>query len=303
MSLVVENLSVHTRTGRTILKDCSWQVPTGGRLGIIGESGSGKSMSALAILGLLPEGMTASGSVRLDSEEILGLGKAQLRHIRGARIAMVFQEPLTALDPLMKVGRQIAGPLRLHTNLTKAHIQERVHELLTMVALDDTERIAASYPWQLSGGQRQRVALAMALACEPEVLIADEPTTALDATVQGEVLNLLSELVEKMGTTLVFVTHDLPVIAKVAEDLVVMRHGEIIECTTVAKGLHAPREEYTRQLVEAALSLSVRASDLGGCVSDLDVRALERDVQVSDPSARVSDLGVRGESEKAALHE
>ncbi|MCF2706127.1 ABC transporter ATP-binding protein [Arcanobacterium haemolyticum] len=256
MSLVVNNLSVTTSSGRPILTNCSWEVETGGRIGIIGESGSGKSMTALAILGLLPEGMTATGSVKLDGEEILGLPDKQMRDIRGGRIAMVFQEPLTALDPLMKIGRQIAGPLRLHTTLNKHEIAERVDELLRMVALDDTDRIATSYPWQLSGGQRQRVALAMALACEPDIIIADEPTTALDATVQAEILDLLSDLVEKTGTTLIFVTHDLPVIAKVAHDLVVMRHGEVIEHTTVEAGLTAPREAYTKQLVEAALKVN-----------------------------------------------
>ena len=252
MSLIVKDLGVTTSEGRTILDRCSWEVDSGGRLGIIGESGSGKSMTALAILGLLPDGMRAVGSVLLDGQEILGLPDSQLRRIRGSRIAMVFQEPLTALDPLMKVGRQIAGPLRLHKNLGKREAAVRVEELLRMVALDETARIASSFPWQLSGGQRQRVALAMALACEPEVIIADEPTTALDATVQAEILDLLSQLVDETGTTLLFISHDLPVIAKVADDLIVMRHGEVIERTTVVQGLTAPQQDYTKHLVQSA---------------------------------------------------
>ncbi len=256
MSLVVKNVNVVTSSGREILKNCSWEVESGGRLGIIGESGSGKSMSALAVLGLLPEGMKATGSVLLDGEEILGVADARLRRIRGSKIAMVFQEPLTALDPLMKVGRQIAGPLKLHRGLDKKAAAVRVTELLKMVALDETERIAGSFPWQLSGGQRQRVALAMALACEPDVIIADEPTTALDATVQADVLELLASLVERLGTTLIFISHDLPVIAKVADDLIVMRHGEVVEQTTVALGLSAPEQEYTKHLIQSAVEVN-----------------------------------------------
>ena len=156
----------------------------------------------------------------------------------------------------MKVGRQIAGPLKLHRGLDRKAAAARVTELLTMVALDETERIAGSFPWQLSGGQRQRVALAMALACEPDVIIADEPTTALDATVQAEVLELLASLVEQLGTTLIFISHDLPVIAKVADDLIVMRHGEVVEQTTVALGLSAPEQDYTKHLIQSAVEVN-----------------------------------------------
>lgn len=252
MTLGIENLTVTTSGGKVLLDNCSWSVQTGERLGVIGESGSGKSLTAQAILGLLPSGMTATGSVQLNGVELLGAKEKELRKVRGAKIAMIFQEPLTALDPLMKVGRQITGPLQLHRGLSKSAAKTRVVELCNKVALRDTERILNSYPWQLSGGQRQRVSIAMALACSPDVLIADEPTTALDVTVQAEILALLNELIEQTGTTLVFVSHDLPVVASVAQGLVVMQHGKVIEATTVSRALTGPNEPYTQHLLDSA---------------------------------------------------
>lgn len=256
MSLVIKDLTVKTSGGKTLLNNVSWSVGSGKRLGIIGESGSGKSLTAQAILGLLPQGMKATGSIRFNGTEILGAPESALRKIRGDQIAMVFQEPLTALDPLMKVGKQIAGPLKLHTSLTKTQIIARTHELLDLVSLRDIDRILQSYPWQLSGGQRQRVSIAMALACEPAVLIADEPTTALDVTVQADILDLLATVIDKTGTTLVFVSHDLPVISKVAEGLVVMKDGSVVEETTVTAALAGAKHPYTRSLLEAARSVS-----------------------------------------------
>jgi peptide/nickel transport system ATP-binding protein len=201
--------------------------------------------------------MKATGSIQFNGRELLGAPESELRHVRGAQIAMVFQEPLTALDPLMKVGKQIAGPLKLHTSLNKSQIVARSRELLELVSLREVDRVLGSYPWQLSGGQRQRVSSAMALACEPELLIADEPTTALDVTVQAEILDLLSEIIDKTGTTLVFVSHDLPVISKVAEGLVVMRNGQVVEETTVAQALRTPQHPYTRTLLDAARAITL----------------------------------------------
>lgn len=256
MSLGVENLTVRTTSGRALLDGVTWEVPTGGRLGIIGESGSGKSLTAQAILGLLPDGMRATGSATLDGQELLGLREREMRRIRGRRIAMVFQEPLTALDPLMTVGRQIDGPLRLHTALRGSEARARAAELLDLVALRDHARVLRSYPWELSGGQRQRVALAMALACDPDVLIADEPTTALDVTLQDEILTLLTGLIERTGVTLVFVSHDLPVVARIAEQLVVMREGRVVETGPASQVLSAPTGDYAKSLVAAARSVS-----------------------------------------------
>ncbi|WP_448630465.1 ATP-binding cassette domain-containing protein [Cellulomonas soli] len=257
MSLLeVEDLTVRTSTGRTLLDGVSWSVDRGGRLGVIGESGSGKSLTTAAVLGLLPDGMTATGRVLLDGTDLLALSERQRAAIRGARVATVFQEPLTALDPLMAVGRQITGPLRLHRGLRGSAARAEATRLARLVRLDDTDRILRSYPWQLSGGQRQRVAIAMALACGPDVLLADEPTTALDVTVQAEVLDLLDELVTSTGTALVLVTHDLPVVARVADDLVVMRDGQVRERTTVAAALAGASDPYTRELIAAARAVA-----------------------------------------------
>lgn len=256
MNLVIEGLSVTTADGVRLLDDCSWSVEAGKRVGVIGESGSGKSLTAQAILGLLPRGMTAEGSIRFDGEELLGRPQNWLTRIRGRQIAMVFQEPLTALDPLMKVGRQISGPLKLHTRLSASGRRERIADLLRQVALTDTERILDSYPWQLSGGQRQRISMAMALACEPQVLIADEPTTALDVTVQAEILQLLDDLIAGRGITLVFISHDLPVVSRVASELVVMRNGQVVETTSLDGALHDPAHPYTRQLIQAAREIT-----------------------------------------------
>ncbi|MFE4463634.1 ATP-binding cassette domain-containing protein [Oerskovia sp. NPDC056781] len=254
--LEVRDLTVRTSSGRVLLDHVSWRVAPGERLGVIGESGSGKSLTAAAVLGLLPDGMTATGQVLLDGTDLLTLGERALRRVRGARIAMVFQEPLTALDPLMTIGRQIAGPLRLHRKVSRARAAEIAADLCRLVRLDDTERILGSYPWQLSGGQRQRACLAMALACEPDVLIADEPTTALDVTVQAEILDLLDDLIERTGTALVFVSHDLPVVARVTRDLVVMRHGKVVEATSVDRALTEPEDPYTRTLLAAARAVT-----------------------------------------------
>ncbi len=254
--LEVRDLTVTTSTGRTLLDAVSWSLDAGGRLGVVGESGSGKSLTAAAVLGLLPDGMRATGQVLLDGTDLLALPARRLSTIRGAEIAMVFQEPLTALDPLMTVGRQITGPLRLHRGLRGSAARAETARLAGLVRLDDTERILGSYPWQLSGGQRQRVALAMALACQPRVLLADEPTTALDVTVQAEVLDLLDDLVDRTGVALVFVSHDLPVIARVARDLVVMKEGRVVERTTVAAALSGGRAAYTRELVAAARAVT-----------------------------------------------
>ncbi|MEV8345810.1 ABC transporter ATP-binding protein [Streptomyces niveus] len=258
MSLLdVTGLTVVTDSGRALVSDLSFTVEQGGRLGLIGESGSGKSLTALAVMGLLPPGLTASGSVVLDAPglgrtEMVGAAESRLRPLRGRGAGVVFQEPLTALDPLMRVGRQIAEPLRRHRGLRGTELRRAVAAALDRVQLPEPDRIARAFPHEISGGQRQRVALAMALAAEPALLIADEPTTALDVTVQAEVLGLLGELIAEKDMALLFVSHDLAVVSGVTDELVVLKDGRAVESGRTADLLHAPRQPYTRSLVESA---------------------------------------------------
>ncbi|MFG6445119.1 ABC transporter ATP-binding protein [Microbacterium sp. P07] len=251
MSLEVRDLVVEIG-GRRAVDGVSFTVPDGGRLGVIGESGSGKSLTALAVLGLLPDGATATGSVRWDGREILGLPDRELARVRGDEIGVVFQEPQTALNPIRTVGRQIGESLRIHEGLSRAEARRRSVIEAERVALPDPASIVNRYPHQLSGGQRQRVAIAMALACRPRLLIADEPTTALDVTIQAGILSLLGSLVRDAGMSLVFITHDLAVLAQVATTAVVLENGRVVETGEVAQLLDAPVSPVTRGLVRDA---------------------------------------------------
>ncbi|MEU8244019.1 ABC transporter ATP-binding protein [Actinoplanes missouriensis] len=245
--LSVDRLSVADSAGHVLVDDVSFEVAAGDRTGLIGESGSGKSLTALAVLGLLPRGLTATGAVLLAGADMI---RAPRGH--GDVAAVVFQEPLTALDPLMTAGRQIAGPIRRFRGLRGDALRGAVREALDAVRLTDTDRIARSYPHQLSGGQRQRVAIAMAIACRPKLLIADEPTTALDVTVQADILDLLDRIVTENDTALLFITHDLPVAARVVRDTHVLQSGRIVESGPITSLVTAPRHAYTRTLVASA---------------------------------------------------
>ncbi|GAB3691509.1 ATP-binding cassette domain-containing protein [Corynebacterium nasicanis] len=227
--------------GEGLLRDITFTVGRGERVGLIGESGSGKSLTALSIMGLLPRGLDASGSVVLNGQELIGLSDRRLRPLRGKVVSMVFQEPMTALDPLMTVGRQVA----------EAAGRSEVTDLFERVSLDPARMNA--YPHELSGGQRQRVLIAMAIAQEPDLLICDEPTTALDVTVQDQVLDLLDHLVDELGMSLLFITHDLGVINRMCRRVLVMSGGEIVEEGTTEQVLRAPEHPYTQRLVAASL--------------------------------------------------
>lgn len=252
--LSVDNLRVRTKH-RTLVHDFNLHMARGERIGLIGESGSGKSMTATALLGLLPAGVTAEGSVQLDGHDknLLTASESDLMRVRGNDVAMVFQEPLTALNPLMRAGAQVAEIMLQHKLVPNAAVaRQRAIEMLDAVQLPDPAQAARAYPHQLSGGQRQRVMLAMALANDPALLLADEPTTALDVTVQRQVLDLILKLVRERNTGLLFITHDLAVVANMCTRVLVMHEGEIVEEGTTEQVFTRPKHSYTRGLLAAS---------------------------------------------------
>ncbi|MGO1972339.1 MAG: dipeptide ABC transporter ATP-binding protein [Propionibacteriaceae bacterium] len=262
--LEIERLSVnfHTAGGGLVpaVRDVSLQLHEREVLAVVGESGSGKSVTALSVLGLLPPNARSEGSIRLEGAELLGGDARTLAAVRGKRIAMVFQDPFGALDPVFTVGFQLREMLRRHfPQLASAERRERAVELLRMVDLPEPEARISSYPHQLSGGQAQRVVIAMALACEPEVLIADEPTTALDVTVQREILDVLLEMRERIGVAILMITHDMGVVADVADRVVVMRDGGVEETQGAEELFAHPQADYTRTLLAAVPRLAARS--------------------------------------------
>jgi len=263
MSLQVRDLTVDI-DGRRVVDGVSFDVPDGARMGLIGESGSGKSLTALAVLGLLPDGAEAGGSVRWDGRELVGMPDRELATLRGDEIGIVFQEPRTALNPIRTIGRQIGEAVRIHEHATRREAAERAVAEAARVHLPDPDRIVARYPHQLSGGQRQRAAIAMALACRPRLLIADEPTTALDVTIQAEVLELLRSLVSDAGMSLVFITHDLAVLSQIATHGVVLEHGRVVESAPVSTLLSAPASPVTQGLLRDATATLWHPAAPGG---------------------------------------
>ncbi len=234
------------------VKDLSFTVAKGERLGVIGESGSGKSVTALAMMGLLPENAHVSGSVRLAGHDVLAADDRELSRLRGDVVSMVFQEPMTALDPTMTCGRQVAEVLRLHQPDRKGQARDAVLEMLDRVGLPDPARVADAYPHELSGGQRQRVLIAMALVNSPDLVICDEPTTALDVTVQARVLRVLEAELTREHAACLFISHDLAVVSQVCQRVLVMYRGEMVESGTVAQVLGDPQHGYTKGLVATA---------------------------------------------------
>ncbi len=232
-------------------KKLEYSVAAGKCLAIVGESGSGKSASSMSMLGLLPGNARVTGSVRLAGREILGLKGDDLQRVRGSEIAVIFQEPMTALNPVFTVGFQIIETLRIHTGMTPSDAKARALELLDLVELPDPLKAFNSYPHQLSGGQRQRAMIAQSISCDPWLLIADEPTTALDVTVQAEILDLMRDLRHRLDSAILLITHDMGVVADLADDIVVMRHGEIVERGTVEAVFADPQHPYTKQLLAA----------------------------------------------------
>ncbi|GAA1238534.1 MULTISPECIES: ABC transporter ATP-binding protein [Streptomyces] len=252
--LAVESLTVTLPTTRgpvDVVKDVSFTVGPNETVGIVGESGSGKSMTSLAIMGLLPRGAVTKGSVRLEGVELLGRTDREMRRIRGEQASMIFQDPLSSLNPYYTVGLQIEEMYRAHRSGSRTEVRKLVVEALERVGIPEPERRVGHYPHQFSGGQRQRVMIAMALVCSPALLIADEPTTALDVTVQAQILRLLAELQRKTRTGMVFITHDLAVISSIATRVLVMCEGEQVEYGTAERVFSAPEHAYTRKLLDS----------------------------------------------------
>jgi oligopeptide/dipeptide ABC transporter ATP-binding protein len=254
--LEVRDLHVRIATRRGVVRavdGVSLEVPRGEAVGLVGESGSGKSMTLRAILGVLPpEARATSGQILLDGTDLLKLNHSDLNRMRGPKISMIFQEPMSALNPVMRVGAQIAEGPRVHLGCSRAQAAERALDLMRRVGIPDPERRFRAYPHEFSGGMRQRVMIAIALSCEPEVILCDEPTTALDVTIQDQILRLLARLCRESGVSLVFVTHDLPVVAQVCQHIAVMYGGQVIERGDVRDVLLDPRHPYTLGLVRSA---------------------------------------------------
>jgi len=252
--LTVEDLSVRFASERgpvQAVEDVGFEVEAGGALAIVGESGCGKSVTAMSLLGLLSARAQVTGSARLGDVDLIGAEPRVLRDIRGRRISMIFQEPMTSLNPVLTVGRQVGEVLRRHLGMSKRDARARTVELLELVGIPAPDQRVGEYPHQLSGGMRQRVMIAMAIACEPDVLIADEPTTALDVTIQAGVLDVMRGLRERLGTAIVLITHDLGVVADVADRVVVMYAGRKVEEGTASELFADPRHPYTIGLLEA----------------------------------------------------
>ena len=241
----------HTDGGTVrAVNDVSFDIEKGKTLGIVGESGCGKSMTSLSIMGLIdPPGKIEGGSIVFEGEDLLRKNESEMRKIRGKKIAMIFQEPMTSLNPVFTVGQQITEALLLHEDMTKAEARNRGIEMLRMVHIPLPEKRFDEYPHQLSGGMRQRVMIAMALCCNPDLLICDEPTTALDVTIQAQILDLINELKEETGTSVMMITHDLGVIAEVADDVMVMYAGKVVEHATGDQIFDKPMHPYTYGLM------------------------------------------------------
>ncbi|QCR33553.1 ABC transporter ATP-binding protein [Lysinibacillus sp. SGAir0095] len=265
--LEVKNLKTHFFTDEGVAKavdGVSFYLNKGETLGIVGESGCGKSMTSLSILKLIPTppGKIVEGEVLLNNEDINKMSNEQLRQVRGNKISMIFQEPMTSLNPVISVGEQIAESLRLHQKLTRKQAWARAVEMLKLVGIPAPEKRAKQEPYQLSGGMRQRVMIAMALACNPDVLIADEPTTALDVTIQAQILEILRDLQKQMGMSIIFITHDLGVVAEVCDKVAVMYAGQIIEEGSADSIFEQPLHPYTEGLINSIPKLYAEQEEL-----------------------------------------
>ncbi len=276
--LEISNLTTHFFTQDGVVKavdGISYDLEEGEVLGVVGESGCGKSVHALSIMRLVPSppGRTVAGEVVFEGEDLLTMDDAEMRNIRGNRIAMVFQEPMTSLNPVLTIGRQLTETLELHQKMTKMQARERAAELLQTVGIPDAEQRLVDYPHQFSGGMRQRVMIAMALSCNPKLIIADEPTTALDVTIQAQILELMQDLARDFGTAMIIITHNLGVVARYADNVNVMYAGKIIETGSSQEIYHNPKHPYTLALLNSVPRLDaserIRLDVIEGLPPDL----------------------------------
>lgn len=276
----------------TVVHDLNLDIAPGSTLAVVGESGSGKSVTSLAIMALLPDRVgRAVGSIKLDGRELLTLPESEMRQVRGGRISMIFQEPMTSLNPVQRIGDQLGEVIQIHRGLKGAELKAAVLEMLKKVRIPDPETRMRQYPHTFSGGMRQRVMIAMALACDPALIIADEPTTALDVTVQAQTLALLKDLQRETGAAVLFITHDMGVVAEVADHVLVMRHGREIESGTVHEVFTNPKDPYTKSLIEAAPSIAGKRME--ETVSARPVDGVPVTFAGDEPVLKVSDLSVR----------
>ena len=309
MLLQVQDLSVEFRTAEGIVhavNHLDYELHEGEALGIVGESGSGKSVSSLATIQLIPNppGKVTSGKILYEDENLLDKSEKEMESIRGNNISMIFQEPMTSLNPIISCGDQIAEVLMLHKGLKKREARAEAIDMMKQVGIANPELRAKQYPHQMSGGMRQRVMIAMALACKPKILIADEPTTALDVTIQAQILDLLREIQKKLGTATVFVTHDLGVVARIADRVAVMYAGKIVEIGTVDEIFYDPRHPYTWGLLRSIPAFSRGKESLpsipgmppsllhppkGDAFASRNAYALEIDFEEEPPMFRVTD--------------
>ncbi|HRY23508.1 MAG TPA: ABC transporter ATP-binding protein [Geminicoccaceae bacterium] len=272
--LEVENLGIafgSSESRLSVVEDLTFAVRSGELLALVGESGCGKSVTALAIMGLLPrpQASTPAGRIVFEGQDITTLDEAAMQDLRGRRIAMIFQEPMTALNPVMRIGRQIEEVLLRHRVVERGEARPRALELLRQVRIADPERRLRQYPHELSGGMRQRVMIAMALACDPVLLLADEPTTALDVTVQAQIMELIADLQRRRGTSVVLITHDLGIVAETADRVIVMYAGRVVETASVRTVLEAPRHPYTQGLIASVPRLGRNRRGSGAPLADI----------------------------------
>lgn len=271
--LMTENLKTHFYTKRGIVKavdGVDLAVKKGTVTGLVGESGCGKSVTALSVMGLVPSpsGRIVEGRILFEGEDLTRKSPSEMAQLRGRDISMIFQEPMTSLNPVLTVGRQVGEPLRLHTKLGREKIKNKVVEMLDLVGIPDPASRLGSFPHQLSGGLRQRVMIAMAMICEPKLLIADEPTTALDVTIQAQILELMKDLMKRLDTSIILITHDLGVVAEICDDVYVMYAGKVVEKGTVFDIFDAPAHPYTRGLLRSIPGIG--ASSPGGKLYSID---------------------------------